>query len=77
MLTPSRAVAGANRDSMIWGQGVGARPVMVGRVTGQYFALLGVQPHLGRLFGESEDRLPAGEPVVVLDHGRRAALRAD
>ena len=46
-----------------------AARVAVRHATWTIFPLLGVRPHLGRFFGEAEDRPPAGEPVVVLDHG--------
>ncbi len=38
-------------------------------VTGEYFNLLGIAPHLGRLIGADDDRVPGGHPVVVLGHG--------
>jgi predicted permease len=38
-------------------------------VSGSYFPLLGVQPALGRVFGESDDVNPGAHPVVVLSHG--------
>ncbi|HSW28491.1 MAG TPA: ABC transporter permease [Longimicrobiales bacterium] len=37
-------------------------------VSGSYFPLLGVQPALGRVFGESDDVNPGAHPVVVLSH---------
>jgi putative ABC transport system permease protein len=52
-----------------YGTGASARPVHVTLATGQYFPLLEVQPLLGRLFGEAEDRKPSGIPVAVLSHG--------
>jgi len=39
--------------------------VAVGRVTPNFFATLGVQPQLGRIFAEDEGR-PEGKPVVML-----------
>jgi putative ABC transport system permease protein len=39
--------------------------VATGRVTANFFGLLGVQPHLGRNFTEDESR-PEGKPVVIL-----------
>ena len=38
-------------------------------VTGNFFELLGITPHLGRLIGDDDDRIPGGHPVVVLGHG--------
>jgi putative ABC transport system permease protein len=37
-------------------------------VTGEYFPLLRLRPALGRLFDESDDRVPTGHPVAVLSH---------
>jgi predicted permease len=37
-------------------------------VTGEYFPVLGLRPALGRLFDESDDRLPMGHQVAVLSH---------
>jgi predicted permease len=37
-------------------------------VSGTYFPVLGVRPHLGRLIGESDDRQQDAHPVVVLSH---------
>ncbi len=39
--------------------------VAVGRVSANFFAMLGVQPQLGRSFAEDEGR-PEGKPVVIL-----------
>ncbi len=39
--------------------------VAVGRVSPNFFAMLGVEPQLGRSFAEDEGR-PEGKPVVVL-----------
>ena len=38
-------------------------------VSGNYFEVLGVRPHLGRLFTSSDDATPGGHPVAVLGHG--------
>jgi predicted permease len=38
-------------------------------VSGTYFEVLGLQPHLGRLIGHADDKTPGAHPVVVLGHG--------
>src|SRR5262245_18114905 len=38
-------------------------------VSGNYFAVLGVLPALGRFFLPEEDRTPGAHPVVVISHG--------
>ncbi|HUL71864.1 MAG TPA: ABC transporter permease [Vicinamibacterales bacterium] len=37
-------------------------------VTGNYFDMLGIQPHLGRLFHASDEHGPASAPYVVLSY---------
>jgi putative ABC transport system permease protein len=37
-------------------------------VSGNYFEVLGVSPAIGRLFTLDDDRVPGGEPFVVLSH---------
>ena len=37
-------------------------------VSGEYFPLLGLRPVAGRLFDESDDRVPLGHRVAVLSH---------
>jgi predicted permease len=37
-------------------------------VSGSYFPVLGVRPHLGRLIDRSDDLQPGAHPVVVLSH---------
>jgi putative ABC transport system permease protein len=37
-------------------------------VTGNYFEVLGVQPAIGRLFTQDDDRVPSAEPYVVLSY---------
>src|SRR5580704_5127575 len=37
-------------------------------VSGNYFEVLGVQPAVGRVFSQDDDRVPGGHPVVVLSH---------
>jgi predicted permease len=38
-------------------------------VSGGYFALLGVEPVIGRAIGPEDDRAPNAHPVVMLSHG--------
>jgi predicted permease len=62
-----RTPAGADR---VWGQ----------LVSGNLFALLGVQPAAGRLIAESDDGAAGGHPVVVISYDfwqRRFGGRAD
>src|SRR6478672_5587079 len=51
------------------GVGADAHRITVGRVSWNFFPVLGVRPLLGRFFGPNEDRPPRGENVVVLDEG--------
>jgi len=37
-------------------------------VSGNYFEALGVSPAIGRVFSPDDDRVPGGEPFVVLSH---------
>jgi len=42
--------------------------IMVGLVAGNFFNVLGVQPHLGRLLTPDDDKTRLGHPVVVLQY---------
>src|SRR5262245_7143532 len=45
-------------------------PTVVGHlVTGNYFTVLGVNPILGRLLGEEDDRTPGAHPVAAISYG--------
>jgi predicted permease len=44
------------------------QPVLAEIVSGTYFPVLGVRPHLGRLISESDDVQRDAHPVVVLSH---------
>ena len=48
--------------------GAGTERTFVHAGSGDYFAVLGVQPFLGRLFLPSEGRQPGADPIVVLTH---------
>jgi predicted permease len=45
-----------------------AERVTVELISGNTFTVLGVGPHLGRVFTADDDRTPAAHPVVVLGH---------
>jgi predicted permease len=62
-------VAGVRSDTVTTGRGAELAEVAVVQATGEYFAVLGVKPALGRLFGPGDDQLPNGNDVVVLSHG--------
>jgi len=62
------AVAAVAPETMSTGSGAEARPIRAVLATGQYFAVLGTRPALGRFFGEEDDREPSGSPVVVVSH---------
>ncbi len=46
----------------------GAERAQISLVTGEYFDVMGVRPHLGRVLGSEDDRILDGHPVVVLSH---------
>ena len=48
--------------------GAEARPGVAEIVSGNYFAVLGVAPALGRVLSVDDDRVPGASPVVVLSH---------
>src|ERR1700693_2384797 len=43
-------------------------PLHIRVVSGNYFALLGVGPALGRVLAESDDQKPGGNPVMVMSY---------
>jgi len=38
-------------------------------VSGNYFEVLGVQPAIGRMFDQEDDKAPGASPILVLSHG--------
>ena len=50
------------------------QPVLAEIVSGTYFPVLGVRPHLGRLIAESDDLQQDAHPVVVLSYEYWTAL---
>jgi predicted permease len=46
----------------------GAERIYAGLVSGNYFDVLRVEPHMGRFFLPEEDLTPGSHPVVVLGH---------
>src|SRR5436189_5206320 len=38
-------------------------------VSGNFFSVLGVNPHFGRMFSEADDQTPDGHPVAILGYG--------
>jgi len=71
----SRAV-GAERVTV--GTDAGGQAALGELVSGNFFDVLGVQPHVGRLFAAADDVTPGAHPVVVLSHGYwRRSFNAD
>jgi putative ABC transport system permease protein len=62
------AVAAFTYLTMPVGTGVDARQLRVAIVDASFFDFFSAHPVLGRFFGAVEDRLPAGERVVVLSY---------
>ena len=50
-------------------RGDGVEAVVAEAVTGDYFALLGIEAILGATIGPEDDRAPGAHPVVMLSHG--------
>ena len=63
-----RAVARASFEPNVEA-GDAAERVSGEMVSGDYFRLLGVRPHLGRLFTQDDNRIPGGHALVVLSYG--------
>jgi putative ABC transport system permease protein len=76
--TLAHVAAFLNSGTMLTGEGLDAERVYGADVSPEYFAVLGVEPALGRVFTAEEDRPNAG--VVVISHGlwqRRFGGRRD
>jgi predicted permease len=50
------------------GEGAETEEIHAQLVSGTYFSTLGVNPILGRTFGEDDDRIPGGSPVAVASY---------
>jgi putative ABC transport system permease protein len=61
-------VAGYSSAAFALGRGVETEQVLGQQVTGNYFEVLGVTPHVGRLIQPSDDVEPGAHAVVVLSH---------
>jgi len=55
-------------ERVSWRVGGGTELIMGQLVSGNFFAVLGVKPVLGRAFLPEEDQVPSRNPVVVLNH---------
>src|SRR5919204_1520626 len=60
-------VVGTSIESMHWTYEGGAERLLIGWMTSNGFAFLGVQPLLGRVFGAA-DVAPGAPPVAVMNH---------
>jgi len=62
------AIAYADMEAVGFSSEPAATPRIKGGmlVSGNYFRVLGVEPHLGRGFRDTEDQVPGRDPVVVL-----------
>ena len=61
-------LVGITSGETVIGDGQAARQAHVGRASGEMWQLFDARPALGRLFGPSDDALPAGSPVAVLGY---------
>ena len=63
------SLAAANADQAGLDTGETASRVWLYEVSGNYFDVLGLQPHLGRFFNTSDERGPNTAPYIVLSYG--------
>jgi predicted permease len=61
-------IARGGSERVTVGTPAGGEPARGELVSGGYFEVLGVRPHLGRLLARSDDVAPGAHPVVVLSH---------
>ena len=61
-------VSGYFEQSFVLGRGAETERIVGQLVTGNYFDVLGVAPHLGRLVQAADDVEPGANAVVVLSH---------
>ncbi len=62
-------IAACADDTLTLTQGGDPERVRAELVSAAYFSLLGLQPQLGRVFEEQEDRTPGAHPVAVISDG--------
>jgi predicted permease len=60
------AIGGAQMNASYGGESEHIRGRLI---SGNYFDVLGVQPWIGRLFSQDDDRTPGAHPVTVLSYG--------
>jgi predicted permease len=58
----------AGNERVTLGTETGGDPALGELVSGNFFEVLGVKPHVGRLFTPSDDVAPGAHPVVVLSY---------
>jgi predicted permease len=61
-------MAAVFEDDQVVGIGDAARQLRIGMASASFWRFFDAPPALGRVFGEDEDRVPAGTPVAVLGH---------
>jgi putative ABC transport system permease protein len=66
--TPFTGLAGARATTASLSYEGEALSGVAHRVSGNYFAVLGVRPAIGRLIDEADDRAPGAGPVAVLSY---------
>ena len=60
--------AATHRTTVTLGAGVDARQAVIELVNAEYFSLLELVPAAGRFFGRAAERVPDGDPVLVVSH---------